>query len=97
MADPKGRIEELAAKNLEPAAPDPCAIWDGMVAAKMQQDGLPRSGAVVRLLSTHEGSNAWMRCCGWDAARPKILPDGTKSGNWLNQGSGFARRVPRQP
>ncbi len=97
MADPKGHIEELAAKNLGPAEPDPCTIWDGMVAAKMEADACARSIAVDRLLSTHQGANAWMVCQGWDAQRAKVLPDGSKSGNWLNQGNGVARRVPRAP
>jgi hypothetical protein len=97
MADSKGQIEELAQANLKPVPADPCALWDDLVRQKMAADDCVRSIAVDRLLSTAVGSDAWQKCCAYDAAQPKILADGSKSGNWKNQGNGFARRVPRQP
>jgi len=97
MADPKGRIEELAQANLRPVPTDPCVLWDRMVSEKMAQDGCARSVAVDRLLAQREGSDLWQVCCAWDARQAKILPDGSKSGNWGNQGNGVARRVPRAP
>ncbi len=96
MADPKGRIEELAQANLKPVPANPCEVWDGMVSEKMTRDGCDRSTAVDRLLAAG-GSDAWLKCQSWDAEQPKILPDGTKSGNWLDRGNGVARRVPRAP
>jgi hypothetical protein len=97
MAARGGSIQELAQANLRPTPRDPCLIWDEMVAAKMAQDGCDRPAAVDRLLSSHEGATAWRCCAAWDGRRAKILPDGTKSGNWGNQGNGVARRVPRAP
>jgi hypothetical protein len=97
MADPNGPIEELAAQNLKPMALDPCASWDRMVEARMARDGCDRSVAIDRVLSEPGGSSAWLTCQQYDARQPKILPDGTKSGNWKNQGNGVARRVPRHP
>lgn len=95
--DPKGRIEELAARNLKEVVRNPCEVWDSMVEAQMARYGCARSIAVDRCLAVPGGSSAWAGCCAWDAQQPKILSDGSKSGNWLNQGNGIARRVPRQP
>lgn len=92
-----GRIEELAAKNLKAVPANPCAVWDAMVAEKMARDDCSRSVATDRLISRPEGSDAWLKCQAWDAEQRKILPDGTKSGNWLNRGNGVVRRVPRAP
>jgi hypothetical protein len=93
------RIEELARANLKPTNADPCTLWDDAVSWRMATYGENRLQAVDRLLATHSGSDLWQRCCSWDARQPKILPDGTKSGNWLNNGdgTGIARRIPRNP
>ncbi len=97
MADAKGRIETLAQANLKPVLANPCQLWDELVQQCMLRDDCSRSAAIDRCLATREGSDAWQVCCSWDARQPKYLPDGTKSGNWKNQGNGVARRVPRAP
>jgi hypothetical protein len=100
MADPKGRIEELAAANLKEVPRDPCVIWDEMVAAMMASDDCARSVAVDRCLATREGSDAWRVCAAWEARRAKTIEQNgrqIKTGNWLNEGDGVARRVPRAP
>jgi hypothetical protein len=100
MADAKGRIEQLAAANVKAVPANPCELWNGMVAAKMARDDCARSVAVDRLLATREGSDAWQVCCSWDARQPKtIMQNGrqVKTGNWLNNGNGIARRIPRSP
>jgi hypothetical protein len=90
------RIEELAQANLKPVPVNPCVAWDEMVAAKMASDDCARSVAADRCLATASGSDAWAKCQSWDAAQPKILPEGTKSGFWGNAGNGAVRRVPRR-
>jgi hypothetical protein len=90
------RIEELAQANLKPVPVNPCVAWDQMVSERMATFGEDRPTAVDRLLAGG-ASDVWLKCQGWDAAQPKILSDGTRSGNWKNQGNGVVRRVPRQP
>jgi hypothetical protein len=97
MSRTTSKIEALAAANLKPASVDVSAEWDALVSARMQRDNCDRSVAVDRLLATRDGSDLWLRCCGFDARQPKVLADGTKSGNWLNGGDGVVRRVPRKP
>jgi hypothetical protein len=97
MSKTMSKIEALAATNVRPVAANPCVIWDEMVTASMARDNCSRSIAVDRCLATREGSDLWRVCCAWDARQAKVLPDGTKSGNWLNDGDGVARRVPRAP
>ena len=96
-----GHIEDLARQDLREAVVDPCQIWDTLVEMRMQQDGVSRSVAVDRCLSTHQGSAAWQACCSWDSAQPKTIEQNgrqIKSGNWLNANpGGVARRIPRAP
>jgi hypothetical protein len=93
MSEPS-RIEKLAAINMRPIGADPCELWDQLVAERMALDNCDRSVAVDRCLSKH--SDVWMRCCQYDAAKPKVV-DGIKTGNWLNSGSATLRRIPRRP
>ena len=96
----KGRIEELAQANLRAVSENPCELWDRLVSEKMASDNCARSVAVDRCLATASGSDAWLKCQGWDAAQPKIIKQNgrqVKSGNWGNAGSGTVRRVPRAP
>jgi hypothetical protein len=101
MAEPKGRIEALAAANLRSVPGNPCVAWDQMVAARMASDDCARSVAVDRCLASASGADAWAKCQSWDAEQPKTIEQNgrqIKSGNWLNANpSGFARRIPRQP
>jgi hypothetical protein len=94
------RVDELARANLKPAGADPCTEWDAAVEWRMATYGEDRSQAVDRLLSTHQGSDMWLRCQAWDARQPKtIIQDGVRirTGNWGNAGSGTMRRIPRKP
>jgi hypothetical protein len=59
-----------------------------------------RSQAVDRLLATRDGSDLWLRCCGFDALVPKVVIENgvsTKTGDCLNAGGGVARRIVRKP
>jgi hypothetical protein len=98
MSETMSKIEALAAANIKPAVPTPVEEWDQAVGQWMERDKCSRSAAVDRILArTDWGSALWQRACTWDAAQPKILADGTRSGNWGNRGTGIVRRVPRAP
>jgi hypothetical protein len=88
------KVAALAARTA-PASIDPCAEWDALVATRMAADNCSRSVAIDRCLV--KNSDLWLRCQAWVARRPKILPDGTQSGNWGYRGTGIVRRVPRAP
>jgi hypothetical protein len=94
------RIDQLARKNWRPDTGNPCVEWDQCVEWRMSSFNEDRPTAVDKLLSSHEGSALWQRCCSWDAKQPKVvIEDGreTKTGNWLNKGGGTVRRIVRKP
>jgi hypothetical protein len=91
----KSKVGTLATHNAKLASIDPCVEWDALVAERMAADNCSRSVAVDRCLV--KNSDLWLCCQAWDAAQPKVLLDGTKSGNWGNRGNGIVRRVPRAP
>jgi hypothetical protein len=80
--NPRGATEAAGAISGPPSVPQPSPSADSCTASPS-----PNSENVVPPIRSIRAP----------ATIRKILPDGTKSGNWLNNGDDVARRVPRAP